>query len=85
MSSLLGIPLLVTSAEAHMQLSSLLDALEDTGMGYTVDGKRAFIRMVSGERAIRMTDKKDIFLSFIKKLKLSFGGFKKTNMILIVL
>ena len=62
----------------------MLDALEDTGMGYTVDGKCAFIRMVSEERAVRMTDKKDIFPSFIKKLKFSFGSFKKINMILIV-
>lgn len=41
MSSLVGIPLLVTLAEAHKQLLSLLDALEDTGMDRKVDSKCA--------------------------------------------
>lgn len=76
-SSLLGIALLVTSAEAHMQLSSLLDAVEDSGMSYTVDGKCTFIRTVSGERAISMTNKKDIFPSFIKKIKILLWKFQK--------
>ena len=84
MSSLLDIPLLVTSAGARMQLLSLLDALEDIGIGCTVDGKCAFLRVVSGEKGIRMTDKKDIFPPCIKKLKFSFGSFKKNNIILIV-
>lgn len=41
MSSLLSILLLVTLAEEHKQLLSLLDALKDTGMDCTVDSKCA--------------------------------------------